>query len=90
LRKALHELIGEIRAVGIEPIFVITPTILSVENFAEAPDRATLLAFSDPHAYAELFDPAYRFDSGHLDEKGAILFTDVLATRVAECIAPAQ
>jgi hypothetical protein len=89
-RHALNDLIADIRAAAAEPIFVITPTINSDENFAEAPSGATLVPFNDPGAYPELFDPASRFDSVHLDGKGAVLFTDILASRLAERLAPRQ
>jgi hypothetical protein len=89
-RTALNDLIAEIRAASAEPIFVITPTLYSYENFAEAPSGTTLLPFNDPVAYPELFDPAHRFDGAHLDEEGAMLFTDILASRLAGRLAPRQ
>lgn len=85
-RKAFTELIQEIRALGAEPIFIVTPTLLKMENITEAPNGATLFTFNDPNAYPELFEVAERYDTGHLDAKGAVKFTDLLATRVAEHI----
>ena len=87
LRKALSELIAEIRAAAAEPIFVITPTLYAYENFAEAPEGATLFAFNSPTLYPELFEPAYRYDSAHLDGNGAFLFTDLLAAHLADALA---
>jgi hypothetical protein len=87
-RKAFTELIQDIRALGAEPIFVVTPTLLRMENFTEAPNGATLFTFNDPNVYPELFEVTERYDTGHLDAKGAVKFTDLLAGRVAKRVMP--
>ena len=82
-RDALADIIGEIRQLGAEPIFVITPTINPLENFTGVPAGATVLAFNDPQKYPTLFEPDRHFDKWHLNAKGAAEFTAALATECA-------
>lgn len=80
-RDALHEIIHDVRRAGAEPIFVIAPTINGAENFTDIPDGAAVFAFNDPAQHPELFDPAKHYDAWHLNEKGAVDFTRLLAER---------
>ena len=84
LHAAMSELIGEIHAAGAQPVFVLSPTLSTRENFTGLPEGAPLLAFNDPQVYPQLFDPDLRYDAWHLNERGAVLFTDALARRFAE------
>lgn len=80
-REALHDLIGEVRRAGAEPIFVIAPTPNPHENFTEVPDGAALIALNNPAEFPELFDPEKHQDAWHLNEKGAVDFTAILAEK---------
>ena len=83
-RAALHDLIGDIRRAGAEPIFVIAPTINGRENFTELPDNATVFPLNHPADHPELFDPAKHYDAWHLNGKGAVDFTAILAKKFSE------
>lgn len=83
-RDALADLIADVRRAGAEPIFVIAPTINGAENFTEVPGNATVFGFNDPVKHPELFDPAHHYDAWHLNEKGAVDFTRLLAEKFIE------
>jgi len=83
-REALHDLIADVRRAGAEPIFVIAPTINAAENFTEIPDGAAVFALNDPAQYPELFNPEKHYDAWHLNEKGAVDFTAILAQKFVE------
>jgi hypothetical protein len=80
-RDALTDLIADVRAAGVEPIFVIAPTINPRENFVDLPSGAPLVALNDPVEYPELFASEFHYDPWHLNGAGAIRFTDLLAKR---------
>lgn len=82
-RSAMSELIAEVRAAGAQPIFVLAPTLLEREFFAAPPDAAHFIPFNDPLLFPQLYDPAMRYDSMHLNPRGAEIFTDLLAGRSA-------
>ena len=70
----------QIRQVGAEPIFVVTPVIWqSRYRFRNSPPPGPLLAFNDSKAYPSLFDTKVRIDEGHLTKEGAEAFTRLLA-----------
>ena len=81
LTRAMTEIIQAVRAAGAEPIFVIAPTIHRLENWTGVPAGAALYTFNDPQQYPELFDPLIHYDSWHLNERGAHIFTRLLAER---------
>lgn len=83
-RDALSDLIAEVRRAGAEPIFTIAPTINGRENFTELPGDVTVFAFNDPAKYPELYNPDKHYDAWHLNEKGAVDFTTVLAEKFIE------
>ncbi len=83
-RRALSELIADVRRAGAEPIFVIAPTINDRENFSEIPGGAAVFAFNSPREYPELFDPDRHYDAWHLNPKGAVDFTALLARKFIE------
>ncbi len=83
---AVRKLIVDIRKAGAEPVFLIAPTLNPYENFARLPDGEPLLAFNDPRRYPRLFDPAMHYDGWHLNEKGAIYFTDLVAEQFCEVL----
>jgi len=71
---------AQIRQVGAEPIFVVTPVIWqSRYRFRNSPPPGPLLGFNDSKAYPSLFDTKVRVDEGHLTKEGAEEFTRLLA-----------
>lgn len=83
-REALRAVIADVRRAGAEPIFVLAPTINPRENFSEVPAGAAVWAFNDPHQHPVLYDPARHYDSWHLNHRGAVDFTALLAARFVE------
>ncbi len=83
-RQALREIIADVRRAGAEPIFVIAPTLNARENFTDIPDGAAVIALNDPNQHPELFDPAKHYDGWHLNPRGAIDFTAILARKFLE------
>ena len=83
-RDALREVIADVRRAGAEPIFVIAPTINPRENFTEIPAGAAVWAFNNPLDHPVLYEPERHYDSWHLNQKGAVDFTALLATRFVE------
>jgi hypothetical protein len=82
---ALREIIGEVRRVGAEPVFVLPPTVRTEEKLTEGwPEDTIVLAFDDPVKYARLYLPELHYDVAHLDEEGAREFTTLLAQRLAD------
>ncbi len=84
LSDGIRALSADIRAAGAEPLFVLAPTVVQRENFRAMPPGAPLFAFNDPARYPTLFDPANRYDGWHLNARGAVEFTRVLAERLIE------
>ncbi|MGB8167090.1 MAG: hypothetical protein WCF18_06335 [Chthoniobacteraceae bacterium] len=80
-RDALSDLIADVRSAGAEPIFVIAPTINGRENFTDVPGEAAVFALNDPAKFPELFVPEKHYDAWHLNEKGAVDFTAILAEK---------
>jgi hypothetical protein len=65
---------------GIDLILVMTPlTTRDYHATQNAPPGSKLLAFDDPARYPELYVPAHRFDSDHLNDFGARIFSKALA-----------
>ena len=83
-RDALAGLIADVRRAGAEPIFVITPTINPMENYTEVPGGVPVWAFNDPNQFPQLFAPDRHYDAWHLNEKGAVEFTALLAERFSK------
>lgn len=83
LRGAFADILAEIRAAGVEPIVIVTPTILAYENFEGFPPGTTVWRYHDANEYPAMYDPANRRDPTHLNHAGAKIFTDLLAARFA-------
>jgi hypothetical protein len=86
-------LLDRARALGLAPIVVIPPNLdadfcayarAHAVHFPETP----LLSFNDPLRYPELFDPDGWFDIGHLNERGALAFSNALGEALADLIVP--
>lgn len=88
LMRALEKIIADVRAAGAEPIFVITPTINENENFRAIPGGATLIKLNEPQKHPALFEPELHYDPWHLNEKGAHVFTQILAEQLAPRLIP--
>jgi hypothetical protein len=86
LASALRELVASVRAAGAEPLFVISPTVLRNENFADLAVMkidAPVLAFTDPRRHPAVFDLANHCDEQHLNASGAAEYTRALAEELA-------
>jgi hypothetical protein len=81
---ALQEIAADVRRMGAEPAFILAPTVNARENYAGLPSGVTVLAFNDPAQYPILFEPDLHFDAWHLNEKGAVPYTRLLARRFVE------
>ena len=87
--EALRETLDRIRARGARPVLLIPPCLATRADLVRLRDAgvfADLLAFNSPDAYPQLYDPAYRFDVGHLNAAGAALFTELLAERFVDLV----
>ncbi len=85
LAVALREIVSEVHAAGAEPIFVIPPTTREEENLVTGlPAGVTVWAYNQPGEYPQLYQPEMHFDRGHLSEKGAQVWTSLLAKRFVE------
>jgi hypothetical protein len=81
---AVKEMAAEVRRAGAEPVFVLAPTMSVKENWGGLPPGVTLLAFNDPTQYPLLFDPDLHFNAWHLNERGAVPYSHLLARRFTE------
>ena len=65
---------------GVELLLVATPvTTREYHAGKDTPPGVKLLSFDDPDRYPELYTPEHRFDAGHLNGDGAIIFSRELA-----------
>jgi len=75
--------------VAVEPPTITYPAIdiSFVARLRSTPVQALpFLDFSDPGEYPELFEPENRYDGSHLNSKGAVVWSRLLADRVAAMI----
>lgn len=76
-----------IRAAGAEPIYVVpnvrwgTPVL---HRLGEEGVIANFIALNDPQSLPELYEPDHYFDRGHLNRRGAEIFSAELARRFAD------
>jgi len=69
-----------LNARGVEVILLMAPvTVRDYHAWQDAPPGSRVLAFDDPDRHPEFYDPAHRFDSDHLNEAGAEIFSKELA-----------
>lgn len=74
-----------VRELGATPIFVIQPALTRQWDLVQAAESGAigpLLRYDDPERHPELFAHASRFDSLHLNDVGAAIFTRLLADDV--------
>lgn len=78
-----RKLAQSIRQLGAIPVFLVPPSL--EQNpicFREPPaPPGAIIAFNDVKKYSNLYDPAFRFDKGHLSREGAGIFSKLLAER---------
>jgi len=80
--EAYRRMAALARAAGVELVVVVMPSLSAtreVESRMEAELGVPVLRYNRPDEFPELYDTSLRFDSGHLSEEGARLFTGRLA-----------
>lgn len=81
----LRSAIERARVHGARVVLVVPPCLATRASLilrAKAIEGVRVLAFNDPERYPELYDPALRFDVGHLNARGAERFTQLLGEAV--------
>lgn len=80
-RIALARAIALVRARGATPILFIPPCLAPRADLVAMAREldVPLLVFNSPERFPSLYDPANRFDLGHLNERGSLEFTRLLA-----------
>lgn len=76
-----------VRQHGATPVFLVPPNLpQNPVHFRESPAApGEVIAFNDAKKYPGFYDPAVRYDTGHLSREGAETFSQVFAERfVAE------
>ncbi len=83
----------EIEVTGAIPIVLIPPKVTYwdwdtdfLAKFTERCGTSHMLYFGDPTAIPQVYDPDARYDGGHLDEKGAELWSALLAESMAKVL----
>ncbi|NOT31743.1 MAG: hypothetical protein HOP15_14960 [Planctomycetes bacterium] len=80
--ELVAQIAREVRARGVEFVLVILPSQSANRPFEERLSEelgALVLRYNLPERYPQLYDPAKRFDSGHLSHEGALYFSSILA-----------
>jgi hypothetical protein len=83
-RRALDDIVREVKAAGMEPILILPPSVDFRENFTGLPEGVPTWRYNDPVSFTELYETANRFDDAHLNHSGAMIFTDLLAAKFVE------
>ena len=89
-KKLLSLIVEQVKVAGAIPIFIVSPTLNQQDELHRAHAQQvipTLIAFDNPMAYPELYELALRYDELHLNEKGAQLFSRLLAEQFVTEIA---
>jgi hypothetical protein len=84
-----HLIESRIEQLGAVPVFVAQPALDLSQDLVKAAQRGEvkhLLRFDGPDRYPELYLPRNRFNSQHLNDDGARLFTELLAREFAAAI----
>lgn len=80
--ELVAQIAREVRARGVEFVLVILPSQSANRPFEERLSEelgSLVLRYNLPERYPQLYDPAMRFDSGHLSHEGALYFSRILA-----------
>jgi len=91
--EALESIVRRVRSAGARPILVVPPCLdarAELIEYAREHVDADVVAFNDPVRFPALYDPSNRFDTGHLNHAGAIVFSRLLAEALAPILAPEQ
>lgn len=80
----LERMFRRVRALGAEPIVIISPILGGSRLYPQASSRVAVLDFTDLQRRAELFAEEHRADASHLRPRGAELFTRALAVDFLE------
>lgn len=85
----LNEIINLSREKGIHIFFVIPPKLGNYKELyaiKENLPNENIIDISSAVDYPNLYKTKYTFDIGHLNEKGANLFTEYLANEIKKCL----
>ncbi|MEM7391406.1 MAG: hypothetical protein AAF492_03580, partial [Verrucomicrobiota bacterium] len=88
--KRLKQFDRRMRDRGITVLYVIHPLSFRADREAALAREASLehvVNLNDPERFPELYAPSSRWDNDHLSDRGAILFSQILADRFAEILA---
>ena len=87
LREILTELVAKVRAAGVEPIFFVAPPTDSpaqeLRGAFEEGLLPNLFLYNDPDRPPHFYRKGLMFDRGHLNRRGATLFTKQFAQDLA-------
>lgn len=84
-QKALASMVQQIESLGARAVLLVMPTT-NKKNFFPTPGalkNVVVLDYSDPRSYEDLFAEENRMDTDHLNTKGAVLFSEILASHFA-------
>jgi hypothetical protein len=87
--EAYRQCAQKVRAIGAEPIFLITPSATQINipyRDTKARPPGVVMAFNDPGAYPNLYRSSVRRDQQHLTKSGGEEFTRIMAVNFAELI----
>jgi len=88
LLEAAQKLAGKVKQAGVQPIFLVPPTVRLEEHFgARSLEPWPILAFDNPVQVPRLYLPELHYDPGHLNEAGAREFTSLLAEQLTITVA---
>lgn len=85
-QEVLERLVATVVKAGATPVLLVPPTTFD-QNFFPTVERErelTILDYSDPRQYPELFAAEHRRDVDHVNTEGAKLFTRLIAQRFVE------
>ncbi len=88
VRAELGRLQEELKARGIEIVFVVAPSLRGAHGAGvNAPRGSLLFSFDDLDRYASLYAETNRPDAEHLNNRGAEIFTRALAEQFLQALA---
>ncbi|MCB9232162.1 MAG: hypothetical protein H6581_10890 [Bacteroidia bacterium] len=77
----LLDLISRAEAREVKLLILYPPALQGFSALTRQIPSSNLLNFNDPREYPELYQTQYHFDKEHLNEKGARLFTSLVARK---------
>ena len=80
-QESLDGVLAHVRKAGAQAIFLVAPTTGELSGHPKAGSGLATLDFREMDKYPELYDPAVRTDTAHLNARGAELYTRRLAER---------